>query len=158
MYFTNGNFEKAVEYLEKGVGIGSNNEEKADMYYELAYINYVTLKDYQTARLYARKASELRPNWGDPYILVGKMYIDDRKSVSGDSFEQAAVFWAAVDQFIKAKQLDPEQSQKANDLIYQYSQYFPINEDVFMYTLKDGEDYKVGGWINETTTVRSRKN
>ena len=68
------------------------------------------------------------------------------------------IFWAAVDQFIKAKQLDPEQSQKANDLINQYSEYFPINEDVFMYTLKDGEDYKVGGWINETTKVRSRKN
>jgi len=158
MYFTNGNYEKAVEYLAKGVEIGSNTEEKADMFYELAYIHYVRMKDYQHARMYARKASELRPNWGDPYILIGKMYIDDRKSVSGDNFEQSAVFWAAVDQFIKAKQMDPEQSQKANELIYQYSQYFPINEDVFMYTLKDGQEYKVGGWINEETTVRSRKN
>jgi hypothetical protein len=63
-----------------------------------------------------------------------------------------------VDKFIQAKMVDPEQSKKANDLINQYSQYFPINEDVFMWTLEDGKKYTVGGWINEQTIVRSRKN
>ena len=56
-----------------------------------------------------------------------------------------------------AKKVDPEQAGKANELIKHYSQLFPINEDVFMWTLKDGNTYKVGGWINENTTVRSSK-
>ncbi|MCK5687345.1 tetratricopeptide repeat protein, partial [bacterium] len=157
MHFTGGNFDKALEYLTRGVEIGENSEEKASMYYELAYINYTQFNDYIKARDFALKASELRPNWGDPYILIGKMYIDDRKSVSREIFEQEAVFWAAVDKFIMAKKVDPEQSKRANELINQYSQYFPNNEDVFMWTYKDGKTYRVGGWINEQTKVRSRK-
>jgi len=96
-FFTKGSFEKAVEYLTKGVGLGEETEENASMYYELAYIHYVHIKDYQAARKYARMAIELRPNWGDPYILIGRIYIDDRQSVSEKEFEQNAVFWAAVD-------------------------------------------------------------
>ncbi len=157
LYFTKDDFEKAIFYLTKGVGLGDQSEETASMYYELAYLNFMQQKNYQKARDYAQKAIEIRPNWGDPYILIGKMYVDDRKSVSANPFEQEAVFWAAVDKFITAKKVDPEQSKKANDLITQYSQYFPINEDVFMWTLKDGMMYNVGGWINEQTTVRSRK-
>ncbi len=157
LFFTKNDFDKAILYLSQGVEMGDELEEKASMYYELAYIYFMQLKDYQEARKYAQKAIEIRPNWGEPYILIGKMYVDDRKSVSSQSFEQEAVFWAAVDKFIIAKKVDPEQSQKANDLIKQYSQYFPINEDVFMWTLKDGQTYKVGGWINEQSTVRSRK-
>ena len=157
MHFTNGDYEKAIYYLSKGVEIGDELEQKASMYYELAYLHYTQLKDYQTARMYARKAIELRPNWGDPYILIGKMYIDNRQSVSEKSFEQEAVFWAAVDKFITAKKVDPEQTKKANDLIKHYSQLFPINEDVFMWTLEEGNTYEVRGWIKEKTTVRSRK-
>ncbi len=157
IYFTGGNYERAVEYLGKGVSLGEESEEKANMYYELAYIQYVHLKNYQKAREYALKAIDLRPHWGDPYILIGKLYIDDRMSVSDKEFEQEAVFWAAVDKFIQAKKVDPEQSKRVNELINQYSQYFPINDDVFMWTYRDGQEYKVGGWINELTTVRSRK-
>ena len=157
IHFTNGNYEKAVEYLNEGVDIGEGTEEKASMYYELAYIHYVHLKDYQKARNFARQAIDLRPNWGDTYILIGKLYIDDRESVSQKVFEQEAVFWAAVDKFIEAKKVDPEQSKRANELIHQYSQYFPIHDDVFMWTFQEGQKYKVGGWINEQTTVRSRK-
>jgi len=151
------NYVRAAEYLEKGVAMDGDSEEKAAMLYELAIINYSQLKEYTTARNYAIRAIELRPNWGDPYILVGKLYIDGRQSVSNDPFEQSAVFWAAVDKFIQAKKADPEQGQRANELINQYSQYFPNNEDVFMQTFRDGDKYLVGGWINEQTTVRSRK-
>jgi len=157
MYFMDGNYKKAVDYLEKGVALGDDSEERASMYYELAYIHYTQFKDYVKSRDYALKASEIRPNWGDPYILIGKMYIDDRQSVSNEVFEQDAVFWAAVDKFILAKKVDPEQSSRVNELILQYSKYFPINETVFMWTLEDGKDYRVGGWINENTKVRSRK-
>jgi tetratricopeptide (TPR) repeat protein len=157
IHFTRGDYKKAVEFLIEGVTRGEDTEEKANMYYELAYIHYVHIKDFTKSRNYARQAIELRPNWGDPYILIGKLYIDNRQSISEKPFEQDAVFWAAVDKFIQAKTVDPEQSKRANELINQYSQHFPVQDDVFMWTFKDGQKYKVGGWINELTTVRSRK-
>jgi tetratricopeptide (TPR) repeat protein len=114
-------------------------------------------KDYKKARTLARKALEVRPNWGNPYILIGQAYVASRETAFSDPFDRSTVFWAAVDQFIKAKNKDPEAKSKANGLINQYSKYFPNNEVVFFHTLKEGDSYKVGGWINENTTVRSSK-
>jgi hypothetical protein len=34
---------------------------------------------------------------------------------------------------------------------------FPLQQDVFMRNLKEGDTFKVECWINETTTVRIRK-
>jgi hypothetical protein len=89
--------------------------------------------------------------------LIGQLYIAAREDVFDNDFDQTTVFWAAIDKFAQAKNVDPEVADKANDLIRQYSKYFPNNELVFFHTLKEGDSYKVGGWINETTTVRSRK-
>jgi tetratricopeptide (TPR) repeat protein len=149
--------EKAAEYLQKGIDIGQQSEELADMYYELATLIYSREKNYQKARSLALKAIDTRPNWGKPYILIGQIYIQARKDVFTDPFDQATVFWVAVDKFIKAKSVDPEIADEANNLINTYSEYFPNNEEVFMRTMRDGDSYTVGGWINETTKVRSKK-
>jgi len=42
-------------------------------------------------------------------------------------------------------------------LIKQYVKHFPNNEIVFFHTLKEGDKYTVGGWINERTTIRTNK-
>jgi tetratricopeptide (TPR) repeat protein len=157
MFLNQQDYEQAKLYLEKSIELGQESEELADMYYELAQLNYGHFKDYQTARNQARKAIEIRPNWGEPHILIGKIYIASREQVFDDPFDRSTVFWAAVDQFIIAKNKDPEVAAEANDLIGQFSKYFPNNEVVFFHTLKEGDAYKVGGWINENTTVRSSK-
>ena len=149
--------ERAAEYLQKGIDIGQQSEELADMYYELASLNYSRVKNYQKARQLALKAIEARPNWGKPYLLIGQMYIAARQEVFTDPWDQATVFWVAVDKFIKAKSVDPEVADEANNLINTYSEYFPNNEMVFFRTMRDGDTYSVGGWINETTKVRSKK-
>ncbi|MFA6481625.1 MAG: tetratricopeptide repeat protein [Bacteroidales bacterium] len=149
--------DRAIEYLQKGIDIGQQSEELADMYFELAQINYQRLKNYQKARSLALKAIEARPNWGRPYLLIGKIYIDARQETFSDSWDQSTVFWVAVDKFIKAKSVDPEVADEANGLINTYSDYFPNNEVVFFRTMRDGDNYTVGGWINETTKVRSKK-
>ncbi len=157
MFLNQQDFDQAKEYLEKSIELGQDSEELADMYYELALLNYSQFKDYQTSRTLARKAIELRPNWGNPYILIGQVYVASRESTFSDPFDRSTVFWVAVDQFIMAKNKDPEAKAKANDLINQFSKYFPNNEVVFFHTLKEGDPYKVEGWINENTTVRSSK-
>ncbi len=151
-------YEKAAQYLKQSIAIGEGSKELADMYYELAYLKYFHYKDYQESRNLALKAIEARENWGKPYILIGRLYIDARNQISSDEFEQSTVFWAAVDKFIKAKSVDPEVNDEANQLINSYSQYFPNNEVIFFRTMRDGDTYRVGGWINETTKVRARKN
>ncbi|MCX6223169.1 MAG: tetratricopeptide repeat protein, partial [Bacteroidia bacterium] len=157
MFLRRDESERAAEYLQKGIDIGQKSEELADMYYKLATLNYSRFKNYQKARSLALKAIEVRPNWGKPYLLIGQIYIAVRQEVFSVPWDQATVFWVAVDKFIKAKSVDPEVADEANSLINTYSEYFPNNEDVFMRVMRDGDTYTVGGWINETTKVRSKK-
>ncbi len=149
--------EKAADYLQKGIDIGEQSDELADMYYELATLNYSRFKNYQKSRALSLKAIEARPNWGKPYLLIGQIYIAARQEVFSDPWDQSTVFWIAVDKFIKAKSVDPEIADEANGLINTYSEYFPNNEMVFFRTMRDGDSYTVGGWFNETTKVRSKK-
>lgn len=150
-------WSKASEYLENAIELGKESPELADMYYQLAMLNFQHFKEYQKARSLALNAIETRPNWGKPYLLIGQIYIAVRDQISSDDFGRKTVFWAAVDKFIKARSVDPDVSDEAKTLIDTYSGYFPTNEECFFRTMKDGDQYRVGGWINESTTVRSRK-
>jgi len=159
MFMRQEEFDKAADYLEKSIEIGQDSDELGDMYYELAHITFNHYKEYRSARQLALQAIATRPNWGDPYILIGQIYIMAREEIYTEPFDRQTVFWAAIDKFAKAKRVDPEVAERANDMIRQYSKYFPRSEDAF-YQLpgtKDGDTYKIGGWINETTTIRTRK-
>lgn len=157
MFMRQEEFDKGADYLEKAIEIGQDSDELGDMYYELAHITFSHYKENRSARQLALQAIATRPNWGLPYILIGQIYIQSREEIYTDSFDRSTVFWAAIDKFARAKRVDPEVADKANDMIRQYSKFFPNNEVVFFHALKDGDSYKIGGWINETTTVRSRK-
>ena len=74
----------------------------------------------------------------------------------GDEFDKRTVFWAAVDKFVKAKQVDPSVAAKANEYIERYSPHFPTKDEAFFRDITAGKSVKVGGWINETTTARFR--
>ncbi|MEA1875827.1 MAG: tetratricopeptide repeat protein, partial [Bacteroidota bacterium] len=105
---------------------------------------------------YARKAIEIRPDWGEPYLLIGRIYIDARSSAFPDKFDQTTVIWAAIDQFTKAKAVDPKVRDKTEGLIKSYSVLLPPAETLFYYALKKGDDYLVKSWLNEKTTVKAR--
>jgi tetratricopeptide (TPR) repeat protein len=157
MFLRREDTERAAEYLQKGIDIGQQSEELADMYYELATIYYSRMKNYAKSKQLSLKALETRPNWGKPYLLIGQILIAARQDYFTDPWDQSTVFWVAVDKFIKAKTVDPECADEANNLINTYTEFFPNNEMVFFRTLRDGDSYTVGGPINETTKVRSKK-
>jgi tetratricopeptide (TPR) repeat protein len=157
MFMRSEQFDRAAEYLQKGIDIGTGSPELPDMYYELAFLTFQHEKNYQKTRALALKAIEGKPNWGKPYLLIGQAYIAARNQVFNDDWDRKTVFWVAVDKFIKAKSVDPEVTDEANNLINTYSEYFPNNEEVFFRTLKDGDSYTVGGWINETTKIRAKR-
>lgn len=153
MFIKKKDYAKTKDYLGKAIELEENAENKADLYFKMASI-YFSETNLQEAKSNALKAISHRPNWGKPYILIGKAYASYSKKYGTSEFEHQSVFWAAVDKFIKAKRVDPECAEEANTLIKTWSQYFPTQEEAFFLTLKNGDKYKIGGWINETTTVR----
>lgn len=150
----------AVEYYDQATDLAELESDKADYQYNAAMVIYNNLKDYPRSRQYLRKSLEYNPNQGRCYILIGLMYAGS-KPYSAESVGAKAgilnktVFWAAVDKFNKAKQVDPSVADDANKLISSYAKYFPTKEERFDLPGEfSGSTFTVGGWIGETTTIR----
>ena len=146
-------YTKAAKYYKQAADGENDPEKKAGYLYEQAIIQ-AQLNNKVQARSLAREALNLKPNWGDPYIFIGKLYAGSVNECGNDEFERNAVYWVVVDKFIRAKAVDESVTGTANDLISQYSQYFPNKEEGFFRNIHVGDSYTVGCWINETTTVR----
>ncbi len=146
----------AKEYYTKAVELESDPTNKAKYLYQFGLILF-SQGELVAAKSKANQAISLNGSYGDPYILLGKIYGASSKNFGGNDFEHKTVFWAAVDKFAKAKQVDPSVTNEANELIASYSAYFPAQEELFFQGLKAGDNYFVGDWIGETTTIRVKK-
>jgi len=153
MFIKKKDFAKSKSYLSKSIELETKPDIKADLYFKLATIQLMQ-NQYSAAKSNALKAISEKSNWGQPYILIGKAYAAYSKKYGTKPIEKLAVYWVAVDKFIKAKNIDPECAEEARGLINTYSKYFPRKEDAFFEGIKDGDTYKVGEWINESTKVR----
>jgi len=156
-----GRTEEANKYYEEVLSDESvDAEKKADIAYKLAYAEYQK-GSYSSARTYCRKALEFRPGWGDPHLLIGNMYASSGKRCDtnesdglGRGLEAQVVVWAAMDEWAKAAK-DPNTKAKANGQIAKYKAFMPSKKDLFSLGINEGSTYKVGCWINVTTTVRA---
>jgi len=155
LFIRKNNTAKAITYYEEAINLEKDKYEKANYCYELAVVVYGQ-KDYPRVRNYARQAISLNPEFGKPYILIGKIYAASAKTIGESDLQQRIVYCLAVDQFIKAKAVDADIASEADKEIIQYSQYFPGKDDAFFENIKAGSTFKVGGWINENTVVRLR--
>ena len=144
----------AVEYYKQALSLVANEEDKADYLYRMANV-YVAMKNYQQGAAYAQQALDINAEDGRCYLLLGICYASAK--IYDDPILQRSVFWVACDMFRKAKSVDSSCTTDANKLIATYSQYFPSKEDVFFHRdLNEGASFRVGGWINKTTTCRSK--
>lgn len=151
-----GDYKTAIQFFETFVAETDNIEKKAKYTLIIAKIYYANFKRYATARTYAEKAIALRPNWGDPHLLIGKLYASSGPLCGpGRGFDSQIVTWVAIDEWNKAKRKDSSTTTEANKLINRYNQYMPSKEDVFIRNLKVGNAYKVPCWIQRTTTIRT---
>lgn len=156
-FLREGDYTSALDCYEGKASTTSDMNKKADYYLVMAKINYGQLKKFSKARSYARKALEARPGWGAPHILIGKLYASSGPLCgSGRGFNSQVVTWPAIDEWNKAKR-DPEFADEARKLINKYTQYMPSMEDIFQRSLKEGGTYKVGCWIQQSTTIRVAK-
>ena len=117
---------------------------------------YKNMGSLSRARDIFRRAAQVDPTNGEPYLLIAMLYAESAKQFSGD-IESKAVFWAAVDKCNKAKSIDPSIAESANSMIRSYTAAFPSMETIFFNDYSEGQTFQVGGWIGETTTIRARK-
>jgi len=147
-------FEKAL--AEKDTTISN----KAHLAYKLAY-SYYNKKQYLKARRFCEQALSNQPNWGEPYLLIGNMYISSANRCASDEEEKAwmaqVLTWVAIDAWRMAKQIDPSVVEKANALIHQYNDFIPTAKTLFLRKLKEGDEYRVGCWVNRSTIIRARR-
>jgi tetratricopeptide (TPR) repeat protein len=147
-------YEPAEKYFTEAIGMATENETKADIYFIIANIAY-TQKNYSKARQHCLKALEANPKLCRPYLLIGTMYAATASSVSDDPVIRKTAYYAAVDKFERARQVDSACAEDANRLIATYRSHFPSTEEIFMHPdLKEGATITVGGWIGERTVVR----
>ncbi|MBQ7192540.1 MAG: hypothetical protein IJS00_06705 [Paludibacteraceae bacterium] len=154
----------AIDYYNEAISLveEENDDDLDDYTYKIALINYDKFQKYMEARTYARKSLEYNPAQGRCYILIGLCYANARPYTT-DNYPAAkcvilnkTVYWAAVDKFVKAKEVDPSCTEDANKLISSYRKSFPTKEEMFDLPNEFNQGtFVVGGWINETTVCRA---
>lgn len=156
LYIKRENYTEATKYLIQAVELYDDANEEADIHYFLASV-YFQIKQYAKSRSHCYDVLKVRPTEGKVYILIGDLYAASAKmcSEAGNDLKGKDVYWAAVDKYIKAKNVDQSVADHANTKIKTYTQYFPRTETIFFHDLAKGESYTVECWINETTTVRT---
>ena len=146
-------YTEALGYMEKCTMMKDTGNLKED--YLLMAQTYRTLKNFSKAREMAYKAIKLDPHSGVAYDFIGDLYAASAQKCGDNALTTKVAFWAAVDKYIKAKHADPSMAEAMNKKIAIYKAHFPTRETMFFYNIKPGDKYKVGCWINETTTARA---
>ena len=122
-------------------GISNNSpddELKATLLLRIAKIHYGHTRKFSVARDYARQALKIKPSWGDPLILIGKLYASSGPLCGpGTGFQSQIVCWPAIDKWNEAKRIDSNVAAEANKLIRQYAKATIIKNPKFRYRLGD---------------------
>jgi hypothetical protein len=156
MFVRKQRFDNAAEFYHDVASKSPDDSLKAVGFYELAVLTDGHYKKPVKAREYAKRSSSLMPDWGQPHLLMGSIYAREAVNISGNDFEKNAVYWVAVDQFLTAMRKDNSCKGEAERQIDAYAQYFPDKQTCFFHGLDEGQEFIVGDWINEPTTVRYR--
>ena len=151
----NGDYDCAIEKFEQAMNETTDAQKKGKLALLIGKVYYAHKKNFSQGRAWAEKAADFQSGWGEPYILIGRMYASSGPLCGpGTGWDSQVVVWTAIDAWQKAKSVDPSVAGEANKWINQYSRYMPSNEDIFSRSMTKGQSYKVGCWIQRTTTVR----
>jgi len=148
------NYSEAEKYYTEAVEFETNQVVKSGLLTKLATLELAS-DSKQAARDFARAAYALDPTNGNALYIIAESYAGAR---IGEQFENQTVYWVVVDYLIRAKNTDPTLKNQVDERIAIYSRLYPTKEEAFFRSLVDeGASYQVGGWVNESTTVRFKK-
>ncbi|MBR4849091.1 MAG: hypothetical protein IKV07_07055 [Bacteroidaceae bacterium] len=151
-YFKRGETDKAMELFDQAIELETSITTKADLCNKVANVYYI-LGNYTKARSYALQALSLNSKFGAPHILIAQCYAA-KPQWSDDETLNACTYFVCIDRLERAKAVDPSVKKEADKYIATYKKYFPKPEEMFMRGYNEGKSLTIGGWINETTTVR----
>ena len=142
------NYEEANKYYLEALELASNDKQRADIEYGLA--NHYRARGMKSrSRTSAYAAVKSDPSRKEAYKIIGDLYMtsynDCRQGVS--KVDDRAVFLAAYKMY--------ERAGDRNGMSNAEKQ-FPSMEEIFELSLKEGQELKVGCWINETVTLKRR--
>lgn len=152
-----GDFDTAIMYMTEAIE-SEDSDASADANYNYELATFCFKNGYNARALTAAQAAvDLDETLaGKAYMLIGTIW--GSVICPGNDIEQRAKYWVAVDYMTKAKNADPTLAEDANNLIRQYSAYYPQTAEAFMYDVTDGQSYVVScGGMKAVTTVRTQK-
>jgi len=136
-FLSEGNYREAIRCYEEKMNASADKERQASYALIISKIYYAHLKNFPQSRKYATKAAKYKSGWGEPYILIGKLYASSGPLCGpGRGFDSQIVTWPAIDMWNRAKRMDPSVTAEANKNINRYLQYMPSTEDIFQRGLK----------------------
>jgi tetratricopeptide (TPR) repeat protein len=147
-YLLLNNYEKAEFYYKEAAELAATPSEKADMYLYLGSID-AKKGSKVAAREDYRQALTLDPNKKEAYEKIGDLYYGsfDDCAKKENQADDRLVFLAAYDMYQRAGEAKKMAMAK---------EAFPSKEDIFLVNYSVGQTMRVGCWINETTTLRTR--
>lgn len=148
---TDADYNTALAYFHEADSLYETNKEKALVQFMIGNV-YMLQQKYSEARTAAYEALKLDPNFAKAYMLIGDLYASSGSRCSGGDALPNANSWAAVDKYNKALSMDPSLANEISTRKGRLS--FPSQNDKFVRGLNAGDSYRVGCWINESTTVR----
>ncbi|MDR0758317.1 MAG: hypothetical protein LBF85_10810 [Tannerella sp.] len=145
----------AEKYFLEAASLATEDDMKGDIYYTIALIAFED-RNYSKSRQYCQKAVDADPTSCMPYLLIGNMYVATASGIyPNDPVLRKCVYYAAVDKFEKARQVNEACASEASRLINTFRSYFPTTEEIFMHPdLEKGKAIAIGGWIGERTIIR----
>lgn len=151
-------FEKAILYINEAISMEKDSTKLAN-HYNLKANYYIAIKNFVSAKNSASKASTIDPSNFKSYILCGDAIAYSTGNCTSLTFGGNELYWLAVDYYVTAlSKADTEKERiVANNKIARYQNYFPLEKDLFMKSLKNGDSYKIECSFNRNTKVRSRK-
>lgn len=141
-------YDEAHKYYLEALELAETGKQKADIHYGLA--NHYRARGMKSqSRASALAAVSADPSRKEAYKVIGDLYMtsydDCRQGVS--KVDDRAVFLAAYDMYARAG----DSRSMANA-----EKQFPSMEEIFELSLKEGQELKVGCWINTTVTLKRR--
>lgn len=160
-------FRQAIDSYENSL---KYNEALKENILNIA-VCYRELKNFNSARTYAQRATTKEKGWGRPYMEIGENYkaaVEDciMNSKGGDwtklDINDKLVYKLAQDSFIRARSIDATLANEAEARMRELNTLVPTKEDYFFHRdhIRGGKMEIQGtcyGWIAESVPVPTLK-
>lgn len=146
-------YQKCYGYLEQWIAAEENPLRKVGPSVNLA-IFYIMDNRFAEAKRLMDHIAETVPDFGEGWMMQGRVMELAAEQCSSGDFEQKAMYWLAVESYMKAKNLDESLADEADLLIYRLKSRMPSAEEYGFRGLKVGDTYPLKCWGSQVTHVR----